>query len=64
VVSPGWSAAIVQVPDFTPVTIKPLMVHTSVVVELNTGGSPDVAVALTVPVLSTYTVGAVPNEMV
>ena len=47
-VSPAWSAAIVQVPPPTKVTVEPATVQTAVVVEVKVTDNPEVAVAATV----------------
>ena len=61
---PAWLAAIVQVPAATPVTVEPETVQMVVVSELNVTGSPELAVALSVPVPPTVSVGAAPNVIV
>ena len=47
---PAWFTAIAHFPTFSPVTVLPLNVHTSVVVLVKATSRPEVAVALTVVV--------------
>ena len=56
--------AIVHVPAATPVTVVPLTVQIVGVVDVNATARPEVAVALTVPVAATLTLGAVPKVIV
>jgi hypothetical protein len=64
VVFPDWLPKIVQMPAATPVTVPPLTVQTVGVVDVNVTARPEVAVALTVPLVPTVTVGAVPKVIV
>jgi hypothetical protein len=59
---PCW-AAIIQVPTATPVTVLPEIVQAPVDKLLKLTGKPEVAVALTVPVPPTTTLGAGPKAM-
>ena len=61
---PAWLAAIVQVPAATPVTVLPAMVQMGSVSELKVTGKPELAVAVTVPVPPTVSVGAAPKVIV
>ena len=54
----------VQVPVVTPVTTAPATVHTPSVVLVKATARPEVAVAVTVPVPPTTTLGAAPKLMV
>jgi len=54
----------VHAPAATPVTVLPLTVQIVAVVELNVTAKPELAVALSVPVPPTVSVGAVPNVIV
>jgi hypothetical protein len=54
----------VHVPAAIPVTVEPLTVQIAGVLLLNVTAKPDEAVALTVPVLPTLKVGAVPKVIV
>lgn len=47
---PDWLAVIVQVPAATPVTVPAEIVQTVVVVEASVTESPELALAVTVPV--------------
>jgi hypothetical protein len=52
---PAWSALIVQVPAVTNVSVPPdVTVQTPVVEDVNTGGRPDVAVAVSVGVVPKF----------
>jgi len=51
----------VQVPDATPVTVLPEIVQIVGVAEVKVTASAELAVAVTVPVPPTNTVGAAPN---
>ena len=63
-VLPAWSAAIVQEPAATPVTVVPETVQTEEVREVKVTASPEVLVALTVAAPPTLTPeGAVPKVM-
>ena len=53
-----------QIPALTPVTVVPLTVQIPGVVEVKLATKPEVAVAETVPVPLTETVGAAPKVMV
>ena len=53
-----------QVPAFTPFTVRPLIVQMEIVEEVNVTARPELAVALSVPVPPTDTEGAVPNVIV
>ena len=61
---PAWLAAIVQVPASRSVTVEPKTVHTVGVSELNATAKPELAVADTVAVPPTVSVGAAPNVIV
>ena len=62
---PPWSAAMVQLPTLTAVTVLPATVHTVGVVELKVTASAEVAVAETVPVRAPEVMfGAAPKLMV
>jgi hypothetical protein len=58
---PAWLAATTHDPAATPVTALPLTVQIDVVVDVKVTASPELAVALSVPVPPTVTTGAVPN---
>jgi len=60
---PLWLAAIVQVPEVTPVTMLPATVQTPVVVDVNVTASPEVAVADAVVVPLTLSIAGA-NEIV
>ena len=61
---PAWSAAMVQVPTWTPVTTPPETVQNVGESEVNVTVRPELAVAVNVPVPPTVTVGAAPKVIV
>ena len=60
---PAWLAATVQVPGANPATVLPVTLQVDGVRLLKAAGSCDDALALSVPVPPTATLGAAPKVM-